>query len=90
MKRLLNLNIVWDLNYIDNLRNDLNSVKELNKKELKKVREPVNDIEWWWSKINWEGISRAKREDKRPDQGQQKMFSKNQRLYNETKALYQS
>ena len=26
----------WDLNYIDNLRNDLNSVKELNKKEFKK------------------------------------------------------
>ena len=31
-------------NDIVNLRNDLNSVKELNKKELSKVREPVNDI----------------------------------------------
>ena len=30
---------------IVNLRNDLNSVKELNKKELSKVGEPVNDIE---------------------------------------------
>ena len=32
-------------NGIVNLRNDLNSVKELNKKELSKVRESVNDIE---------------------------------------------
>ena len=31
-------------NDIVNLRNDLNSVKELNKKELSKVRESVNDI----------------------------------------------
>ena len=28
-----------------NLRNDLNNVKALNKKELSKVRESVNDIE---------------------------------------------
>ena len=28
-----------------NLRNDLNNVKELNKKELSKVRESFNDIE---------------------------------------------
>ena len=28
-----------------NLRNDLNNVKALNKKELNKVRESVNDIE---------------------------------------------
>ena len=27
-----------------NLRNDLNSLKELNKKELSKVRESVNDL----------------------------------------------
>ena len=32
-------------NDIVNLRNDLNSVKELNKKELSEVRESVNDIE---------------------------------------------
>ena len=32
-------------NDIVNLRNDLNSVKELNKKESSKVRESVNDIE---------------------------------------------
>ena len=32
-------------NDIVNLRNDLNSVEELNKKELSKVRECVNDIE---------------------------------------------
>ena len=30
---------------IVNLRNDLNSVKELNMKELSKVGEPVEDIE---------------------------------------------
>ena len=32
-------------NDIDNLRNDLNSVKKLNKKELCKVRGSVNDTE---------------------------------------------
>ena len=32
-------------NDIVNLRNDLNSVKKLNKKELSKVRETVHDIE---------------------------------------------
>ena len=32
-------------NNIVNLRNDLNSEKELNKKELSKVRKSVNDIE---------------------------------------------
>ena len=32
-------------NDIVNLRNDLNSVKELNKKELSKVRESVNVTE---------------------------------------------
>ena len=32
-------------NDIVNLRNDLNNVKELNKKELSKVRESFNDIE---------------------------------------------
>ena len=30
-------------NDIANLRNDLNSVKQLSKKELSKVREPIND-----------------------------------------------
>ena len=43
MKSLLNLNSLR--NDIVKLRNDLNSVKELNKKELSKVRESVNDIE---------------------------------------------
>ena len=32
-------------NNIINLRHNLNSVKELNKKKLSKVRESVNDIE---------------------------------------------
>ena len=32
-------------NDIVNLRNDFNSVKKLNKKELSKVRETVHDIE---------------------------------------------
>ena len=32
-------------NHKVNLRNDLNGVKELNKKELSKVRKFVNDIE---------------------------------------------
>ena len=32
-------------NHKVNLRNDLNGVKELNKKELSKVRKSVNDIE---------------------------------------------
>ena len=32
-------------NDIVNLRNDLNSVKELNKKELSKVGESINDTE---------------------------------------------
>ena len=45
MKSLLNLNIVWDRNDIVNLRNSLKSVKELNKKELSKVRESANYIE---------------------------------------------
>ena len=41
MKSLLNLNIVLEM--IANLRNDLNSVKQLSKKELSKVRESIND-----------------------------------------------
>ena len=45
MKILLNLNIAWDRNDIVNLRNSLKSVKELNKKELSKVRESANYIE---------------------------------------------
>ena len=45
MKSLPNLryDMVWEI--IVNLRSDLNSVKELNKKELNKASESVNDIE---------------------------------------------
>ena len=39
----LRYDMVWEI--IVNLKSDLNSVKELNKKELNKVRESVNDIE---------------------------------------------
>ena len=72
-----------------NLRNDLNSMKELNKKELSKVRESVNDIEDGQKFIEKE-FQEQKQKIKDLIIDNKKMFSENQRLHNEIKALYQS
>ena len=75
-------------NDIVDLRNDVNSVKELNKKELSKVRESVNDIADGQKCIEKEfEDQKGKIKDLIMDK---KMFSENQRLHNEIKALYQS
>ena len=75
-------------NDIVNLSNDLNSVKELNKKELSKVRESVNDIEDDQKFIEKE-FEDQKRKIKDLINDNKKMFLENQRLHNEIKALYQ-
>ena len=72
-----------------NLRHDLNSMKELNKKELSKVRESVNDIEDGQKFIEKE-FQEQKQKIKDLIIDNKKMFSENQRLHNEIKALYQS
>ena len=76
-------------NDIVNLRNDLNSVKELCKKELSKVRECVNDIEDGQKFIEKE-FEDQKEKIKDMIKDNKKMFSENQRLHNEIRALYQS
>ena len=76
-------------NDIVNLRNDLNSVKELNKKELSKITESVNDIEDGQKFIEKEFEDQIEKiKDLIKDN--KKLFSENQRLHNEIKALYQS
>ena len=75
-------------NDIVNLRNDLNSVKELNKKKLCKVRESANDIEDGQKFIEKEH-EEQKEKIKDLIKGNKKMFSENQGLHNEIKALYQ-
>ena len=76
-------------NDIVNLRNDLNSVKELNKKELSKVRESVNDIEDDQKFIEKE-FEDQKNNIKDLIKDNKKNFSENQRQHNEIKSLYQS
>ena len=76
-------------NDIVNLKSDLNSVKELNKKELSKVRESVNDIEDGQKFIEKE-FEDQKEKIKDLIKDNKKMFSENQRLHNEIKALYQN
>ena len=76
-------------NDIVNLRNDLNSVKELSKKELSKVRESVNDIGMTKNSLR-RNLKIKKRRSKIRLRTTKKMFSENQRLHNEIKALYQS
>ena len=76
-------------NDIVNLKSDLNSVKELNKKELSKVRESVNDIEDGQIFIEKE-FEDQKEKIKDLIKDNKKMFSENQRLHNEIKALYQN
>ena len=76
-------------NDIVNLRNYLNSVKELNKKELSKVIESVNDIEDSQKFIEKE-FEDQKEKIKDLIKDNKKMFSEDQRLQNEIKALYQS
>ena len=64
-------------NYQVNLRHDLNSVKELKKKELSKVRESVNDIADDQKLIDKESEEQNKKiEDLIKDN--KKMFSGNQ------------
>ena len=75
-------------NDIVNLRNDLNSVKELNKKKLCKVRESANDIEDGQKFIEKEH-EEQKEKIKDLIKGNKKMFPENQGLHNEIKALYQ-
>ena len=58
-----------------NLRNYLNSVKELSKKELSKFRESFND-----SKDGKKFIEKEFEEQKEKIKGNKKMFSKKQRL----------
>ena len=58
-----------------NLRNYLNSVKELSKKELSKFRESFND-----SKDGKKFIVKEFEEQKEKIKGNKKMFSKKQRL----------
>ena len=71
-------------NYQVNLRHDLNSVKELKKKELSKVRESVNDIADDQKLIDKESEEQNKKiEDLIKDN--KKMFSGNQWLHNEIK-----
>ena len=62
-------------NDIVNLRNYLNSVKELSKKELSKFRESFND-----SKDGKKFIEKEFEEQKEKIKGNKKMFSKKQRL----------
>ena len=76
-------------NDIVNLRNDLNSVKELKKKELSKVRESVSDTEDDLKFIEKE-FEEQKEKIKGLIKDNKKMFSENQRLHNEIKAFYQS
>ena len=76
-------------NDIVNLRNDLNSVKELKKKELSKVRESVSDTEDDQKFIEKE-FEEQKEKIKDLIKDNKKMFSENQRLHNEIKAFYQS
>ena len=75
-------------NDIVNLRNDLNSVKELNKKELSKVRESVNNIEDDQKFIEKE-FEDQKGKIKDLIKDSKRIFSENQRLHHEIKALYQ-
>ena len=75
-------------NDIVNLRNYLNSVKELHKKELSKVRESVNDIEDDQKFIEKE-FEDQKEKIKDLIKDNKKMFSENQQQHNEVKALYQ-
>ena len=72
-----------------NLRNNLNSVKKFNKKELSKVRESVNDIEGGQNFIEKE-FEDQNEKIKDLIKDNKKMFSENQQLHNEIKALYQS
>ena len=75
-------------NDIVNLRNNLNSVKELNKKELSKVRESVSNIEDDQKFIEKE-FEDQKGKIKDLIKDNKRIFSENQRLHNEIKALYQ-
>ena len=76
-------------NDIVNLRNDLNNVKELNKKGLSKVRESLNDIEDGQKFIEKE-FEEQKEKIKDLINDKKKMFSENQQPHNKIKALYQS
>ena len=76
-------------NDIVNLRNDLNSVKKLNKKELSEVKGSANDTEDGQKLIEKE-FEDQKEKIKDLIKDNKKMFSENQRLHNEIKALYQS
>ena len=73
-------------NDIVNLRNDLNSLKKLNKKELSKVREFVNHIEDGEKFIEQEF---EEQKDKIKDliNDNKEIVSENQRLHNEIKTL---
>ena len=64
-------------------------MKELNKKELSTVRESVNDIEDG-QKFMEKEFEDQKEKIKDLIKDNKKMFSENQRLHNEIKALYQS
>ena len=64
-------------------------MKELNKKELSEVRKSVNDIEDGQKFIEKE-FEEQKEKIKDLIKDNKKMFSENQRLNNEIKALYQS
>ena len=77
-------------NDIVNLRNDLNNVKELNKKELSKLRESVNDIEDGRKFIEKEFEKQKEKIKDLMTKDNKKMFPENQRLYNKIKVLYQS
>ena len=77
-------------NDIVNLRNDLNNVKELNKKELSKLRESVNDIEDGQKFIEKEFEKQKEKIKDLMTKDNKKMFPENQRLYNKIKVLYQS
>ena len=76
-------------NDIFNLRNDLNSWKELNKKKLSKVRDFVNDIEDDQKFIEKE-FEEQKEKIKDLIKDNKKMFCENQQLHNEIQASYQS
>ena len=73
-------------NDIVNLRNDLNSLKKLNKKELSKVREFVNDIEDGEKFIEQE-FEEQKENIKDLINDNKEIVSENQRLHNEIKTL---
>ena len=60
-------------NDIVNIRNDLNSVKVLNKKTLSKIRV----CQWYW---------RSNREDQSPDKDNKTFFLENQQLNNKIRA----